>query len=99
MSRSAFAAVVIGSYLVGAAFLVGALLVFSGAVTVAGLGEGSVVQRIVAGFVALLLGGVTVAAATMKLAAGPVTRSQGRPAAGDSYGEVVSRSHPGVGEF
>ncbi|XVU30024.1 hypothetical protein ACQPZJ_23900 [Actinoplanes sp. CA-054009] len=71
MSRAAFAAVVIGSYVLGAAFLAGALLVFSGAVDVAGMGEGTVVQRIVAGGLALVLGGVTLAAATMKLRDGP----------------------------
>ncbi|MFF5078018.1 hypothetical protein ACFY36_13275 [Actinoplanes sp. NPDC000266] len=106
MSRAAFAAVVIASYLVGAAFLAGALLVFSGAVTVAGLGEGTVAQRAVAGSLALILGGLTMAAATMKLVEGPggpghVVRRAPFWTGVDAEDSDVDRAgaHPGVGEF
>ena len=50
-------AAVIGSFLVGAFFLVAAVLVFFGAVTVAGWGEGTIAQRVVVGLLALAVGG------------------------------------------
>jgi hypothetical protein len=101
ISRAAFAAVVIGFSLVGAFFIVAALLVLVGAVTVAGWGEGTLVQRVVIGLLALVLGGVSLAAARIRLTEG---RSRTRPA--KSAQTVPSDSswdgagtHPGVGEF
>ena len=111
MSRAAFAAVVIGTFLVGAAFIVAALLVLSGAVTVAGLGEGTLAQRIVAAALAFALGGLVLASAGLRLAEG---RKRNRPAesaqamrsgpfrAGVGSPEDRhdgSLTHPGVGEF
>ncbi|GAA4729423.1 hypothetical protein [Phytohabitans rumicis] len=101
MSRTEFVAVVVVNYLVGAFFFVMALLIVSGVVTVAGWGEGTLVQRVVVGLLAIVLGGAGVAGATIQLLEG---RAGNRPAEGarvvrsgpfwagvrveDGYGEV-----------
>ncbi|MEU8816633.1 hypothetical protein [Actinoplanes sp. NPDC048796] len=90
-------AAVVGGYVVGVAFLVGALLVFSGAVTVAGLGEETVVQRVGAGMLAVLLGGVTLCAATLRLGGGNAGAGTGASPVEDAY--LYPGAHPGVGEF
>lgn len=79
MSRTKFAAAVIGSYLVGAYLVVLAVLIFSGAVTVAGWGEGTLVQRVVVGLIAIVVGGAGLAGATFQLTEG---RAANRPAEG-----------------
>ena len=81
-SWAAFAAI-IGAFLVGAFFLVAAVLVFVGAVTVAGWGEGTIVQRVVVGLLAVAVGGVTLAAAGMHFregTAGTRAAEDARPA-------------------
>ncbi|MFI5896846.1 hypothetical protein ACIA5D_42780 [Actinoplanes sp. NPDC051513] len=101
ISRSAYAAVIIGYCLVGAFFVVAALLVLSGAVTVAGWGEGTLAQRVVVGLLAFLVGGAALAAARIRLTQG---RSGARPAEdapavrSDQHWDG-SGTHPGVGEF
>jgi hypothetical protein len=60
------AAAVVGSYLVPAYFLVMGLLILSGAVTVAGWGEGTLAQRVVVGLLAIALGGAGLAGATIR---------------------------------
>ncbi|MFC3742281.1 hypothetical protein [Paractinoplanes deccanensis] len=79
-SWTASTAIIIGSFLVGAFFLVAAVLVFSGAVTVAGWGEGTIAQRVVVGLLAAAVGGVTLAGAGMGLREG----SAGTRPAGDA---------------
>ncbi|GID95799.1 hypothetical protein ACFQFC_02255 [Amorphoplanes digitatis] len=106
MSRTAFTTGVIGFLLVGAAFLIVAVLVLSGTVTVA--------QRVVFGLVAIALGGAAVAAAALQLKQGRTgtrpapadTRTENGPgAAGFGIGEPDDArfhgpgQHPGVGEF
>jgi len=64
-------AAVVGSFLVGAFFLVAAVLVFFGAVIVAGWGEGTIAQRVVVGLLAVAVGGATLAAGGMSFREGP----------------------------
>ncbi|MET8154395.1 hypothetical protein ACIBSW_35580 [Actinoplanes sp. NPDC049668] len=113
MSRTAFAAEVIGFLLIGTAFLVGAVLVFSGTVTVVGAGEGTIAQRVVVGLLALALGGVCAGGAILQLKQGrratrpapPDTRSDNGPGARGFGIESPERRHddpgpnPAVGEF
>ena len=87
MSRTAFAAVVIGNHLVGVFFLVASLLIFSGDVTVAGAGEGTAAQRVVAGLLAVLLGAAALAGATVLL-------REGRAAGFPAEGARIARSGP-----
>jgi hypothetical protein len=70
ISRTKFAAVVVGNCLVGAFFLVMGLLILSGAVTVAGWGEGTLVQRVLVGLLAIAVGGAGLAGATGRLTEG-----------------------------
>jgi hypothetical protein len=92
-SRAGFATVVIGQCLVGVVFLVAAILVLSGAVTVAGWGEGAFAQRVVAGVIAIVLGVVVLAGAALRLATG---RAGNRRAANAG---VPSRAEDGYDGF
>ena len=98
-SWAVFAAV-IGSFLVGAFFLVAAVLVFFGAVTVAGWGEGTIAQRVVVGLLALAVGGAALAAAGMRFREGPArTRlaENARPARTGPFPDEGSYGHAGFG--
>lgn len=83
MSRTGFVAVVIGNYLVAIFFSVMGVLVLAGA----GWGEGTLVQRIIIGLIAIVLGGLSLVGATIRLAEG---RAGGQPA----EGVRVARSGP-----
>lgn len=87
MSRTGFVAVVIGNYLVAIFFSVMGVLVLAGAVTVAGWGEGTLVQRVIIGLITIVLGVLSLIGATIRLTEG---RAGGQPA----EGMRVARSGP-----
>ena len=75
ITRREFAAEIVLGYLVGMYLFVGGLLVLAGVVTVAGWGEGTLVQRVLVGLFATGLGLLALVCTTAGLAQGR-TRSR-----------------------